>query len=541
MSLARNTLVQTSFTLLSRVLGYARDRAISNMIGVSPIGDAFATAQMFPNLFRRVFAEGAFSQAFVPVYARTQKEQGEAIAAGVASQSLSVLLLATVVLTIAAQIAMPWIMLLIHAGYIDQPRYFNFAILLTQLTMPYLVGMSAAALFSGVLNTAGRFALSAAAPIFLNLCILAAILPAPDPETAALWGAIAIAVAGLVQALLLYWGCRRLGVRIGVRVPKLTPDVKRILILMGPAVFAGSATQINVFVSQALASLEEGAKSLLYAADRLYQLPLGLIGVAIGVALLPRLSRAVSSGDSVDETRSLDEAVTLSMAFTLPAAAAFMVAPFFLMHGFWTGGEFTDADARATADALFHYGWGVPAFVLVRIFAPPFFARQDTKRPMRFALASVVANIALGAGLFFLLRAMGHAGFVGLAMATSAAGWVNVILLAGVLLREKTWTPTPDALSRLARIVLATLIMAAAVGVAVRYPEAIEAPFAALPFGGKELATLITSIVGFLIFVAAAFALRAVTLADIRNALRRPPAAPNAAGEGGVLPPGADG
>ncbi len=537
MSLARNTLVQTSFTMLSRILGYARDRAISNVIGANAIGDAFATAQMFPNLFRRIFAEGAFTQAFVPVYARTQKDQGEDIAVGVASQSLSVLLLATVVITIIAQIAMPWIMLVIHGGYADQPVVFAYAILLTQITMPYLVGMSAAALFSGVLNTAGRFALSAAAPIFLNLCILIAIVPAPDPQTAALWGAIAIAIAGVVQALLLWWGCIRLGVRIGFRVPKITPDVKRILILMGPAVFAGSATQINVFVSQALASFEEGAKSWLYAADRLYQLPLGLIGVAIGVALLPRLSRAVAGGDGTDETRAIDEAVNLSMAFTLPAAAAFLIMPFFLMHGFWTGGEFTDADARATADALFHYGWGVPAFVLVRILAPPFFARQDTKRPMRFALASVVANVVLGASFFFALRAGGHSGYVGLAIATSAASWVNVILLAGALLREKTWRPTAEARSRLVRIVIATLVMGAGVAVAANMREAIIAPFTSvLPIGGKELAVLAVTGAAFVLFGIVAFLLRAVTLAEIRGAFRRPP--PSAAG-GGDLPPDA--
>ncbi len=537
MSLARNTLVQTSFTMLSRILGYARDRAISNVIGANAIGDAFATAQMFPNLFRRIFAEGAFTQAFVPVYARTQKDQGEDIAVGVASQSLSVLLLATVVITIIAQIAMPWIMLVIHGGYADQPVVFAYAILLTQITMPYLVGMSAAALFSGVLNTARRFALSAAAPIFLNLCILIAIVPAPDPQTAALWGAIAIAIAGVVQALLLWWGCIRLGVRIGFRVPKLTPDVKRILILMGPAVFAGSATQINVFVSQALASFEEGAKSWLYAADRLYQLPLGLIGVAIGVALLPRLSRAVAGGDGTDETRAIDEAVNLSMAFTLPAAAAFLIMPFFLMHGFWTGGEFTDADARATADALFHYGWGVPAFVLVRILAPPFFARQDTKRPMRFALASVVANVVLGASFFFALRAGGHSGYVGLAIATSAASWVNVILLAGALLREKTWRPTAEARSRLVRIVIATLVMGAGVAVAANMREAIIAPFTSvLPIGGKELAVLAVTGAAFVLFGIVAFLLRAVTLAEIRGAFRRPP--PSAAG-GGDLPPDA--
>ena len=534
MSLARNTFVQTGFTLISRVLGYARDRAISNIIGAGPIGDAFATAQMFPNLFRRVFAEGAFSQAFVPVYARTQKEQGDDVAEQVASQSLSVLLLTTVAITIAAEIAMPWIMLVIHGGYADQPRFFNLAILLTQFTMPYLVGMSASALFAGVLNTAGKFALSAAAPVFLNLCILIAILPAPDPEAAARWGAIAIAIAGVLQAVLLLWGCRKLGVKIGFRAPKLTPDVKRILILMGPAVFAGSATQVNVFVSQALSSFEVGAKSWLYAADRLYQLPLGLIGVAIGVALLPRLSRAVSSGDSADESTAIDEGVVLSMAFTLPAMAAFLVMPYFLMHGFWTGGVFTDADARATANALFHYGWGVPAFVLVKIFSPAYFARQDTKRPMYFAFAAVAANIAIGAGLFFAMRAAGHPGYVGLAIGASAASWVNIALLGGVLLRERTWRPSAIVANRLFRILIATAIMAAVVAVLAANREAIEAPLvAALPIGGKELAVAVASFIGFAIYGVAVFAVGAVTMADVRRAFRRGPAAPSNLSSGG--------
>jgi putative peptidoglycan lipid II flippase len=538
MSLARSTFVQASFTMLSRLLGYARDRAISNIMGAGPIGDAFATAQMFPNLFRRLFAEGAFSQAFVPLYARAERERGAAEAQGVAAETLSVLAAATLLLTIAAQIAMPWIMLVIHAGYRNQPQYFNFAILLTQITMPYLVGMSATALFAGVLNTAGRFALSAAAPVFLNLCILLAILPAPDARTAALWGAFAIAAAGVVQAVLLYWGCRRLGVRIGFRVPRLTPDVKKVLIIAAPAAFAASATQVNVFVSQALASLEQGAKSWLYAADRLYQLPLGLIGVAIGVALLPRLARAVATKDATEESRAIDEGVVLSMALTLPAAVALMVMPFFLMHGFWTGGRFTDHDARATADALFQYGWGVPAFVLLRILAPPFFARQDTRRPMRFALISVAVNVAVGAGCFFTLRAMGQPGFVGLAVGTAAAAWVNALQLAATLLREKIWRPAPESLARLARVGLACAVMAAALGAIASYRETIIALIegVGLRIGGKELAVALVTLVGFVIYVLAAFAVGAVRPREVAAAMRRGPAAKSE-----VLPPNGDG
>jgi putative peptidoglycan lipid II flippase len=541
MSLARSTMVQASFTMLSRLLGYARDRVISNVLGAGPIGDAFATAQMFPNLFRRIFAEGAFSQAFVPLYARAEREHGKQDAERVASESLSALAATTLIITIVAQIAMPWIMLVVHAGYRDQPHYFNFAIILTQITMPYLVGMSASALFAGVLNTAGRFAMSAAAPVMLNLCVLIAVLPQPTPEAGAMAGAIAIAVAGVVQALLLWWGCVRLGVRFQFKAPKLTPDVKRVLALAAPVAFAASATQVNVFVSQALASLEEGAKSWLYAADRLYQLPLGIIGVAIGVALLPRLARAVASKDAEEESRAIDEGVALSMAFTLPAAAALLVMPFFLMHGFWTGGKFTDADARATADALFQYGWGVPAFVLLRILAPPFFARQDTKRPMRFALVSVAVNVAVGAGLFFGLRATGHPGFVGLAVGTAAAAWVNVAQLGGTLLAEKLWRPSPKLIGQMLRIAVATAIMAAALGFMAYQREAIIAAFQRilpLRMGVKELAVTAVAGVGFAIYVAAAFITGALRASDIALAMRRPAGAPR---EGGGLPPGVGG
>ena len=526
MSLARNTLVQASITMLSRLLGYARDRAISNTMGAGWIGDAFATAQTFPNLFRRILAEGAFSQAFVPIYAKTQRERGSDVAAEVASESFSVLTLASLLVTIGFQVAMPWVMLVIHGGYADQPIAFQLAIVLTQITMPYLVGMAMSSLFSGILNTSGRFALSAAAPTLLNLAILAAVLPAHEPRQAALNAAIAIALAGALQAGALYLGCIRLGVKIGWRRPRLTPDVKAILALMVPSVVAGSATQINIFVSQALASFETGAKSWLYAADRLYQLPLGIIGVAIGVALLPRLALAVATQDSDDDTHAIDEAFVLSMAFTLPAAAALVVMPYFLMHGFWTGGQFTADDARATANALFHYGWGVPAFVLIRILAPPFFARQDTRRPMRFAIAGVVVNVIVGAGLFYTLRSMGQPGYIGLAVGTSVAAWTNTLLLAITLLREGFWRPQPWVWGKMLRILLATLVMALAMGFANLHMTVIEDGFASRMVAGKEVATILVSVAGMLVYALAAFALRAVTVADIRTALRKPAGAP---------------
>ena len=526
MSLARNTAVQASFTMLSRLLGYARDRAISNMLGAGWIGDAFATAQTFPNLFRRILAEGAFSQAFVPAYARTKRIEGDDFAVKVASDTLSVLTLASVVVTIICQLAMPLIMLLLHGGYADQPVPFQLAILLTQITMPYLVGMALSSLFSGILNTAGKFALSAAVPSLLNITILLAILPAKTPEQAALNGSIAITIAGVLQALALYIGCRRLGVRLRIGLPRLTPEVKTMMGLMGPSILAGSATQINVLVSQSLSSFEEGAKSWLYAADRLYQLPLGLIGVAIGVALLPRLAQAVATIGSDDDTKAIDEAFVLSMAFALPATAALVVMPFFLMQGFWTGGQFTIDDARATADALFHYGWGVPAFILIRIFAPPFFARQDTKSPMNFALIGVAMNVVVGASLFFALRHYGYPGYVGLAVAASVAGWTNALLLGISLLQRKFWRPEKWVWSKLARILLATVIMGIFLGVAASYRVPIEAWFESRIIIGKEIATLLVCFTGGIIYALSVFALRAVTMADIKTAMRKPAGAP---------------
>jgi len=540
MSLVRNTLVQTGLTLVSRIMGFARDLAISAMLGAGPVADAFYAALRFPNLFRRFFAEGAFSQAFVPLYTKalTGDDGAHHESDRIASEAMSFLLALTAGVVIFAQVAMPWIYWALFAGYRGQPTTFDFAVLLAQVTMPYLSCMTLAALFSGVLNAKGRFALSAAAPTILNACLLMSVAPflvlgdphAPQVQrAAALSAAAGVTVAGIVQALALWWGCARTGARLRLGPPRLTQDVRRLFALAIPGAIAGSGTQINIMVSQALASLEPGAISYLYSADRLYQLPLGLIGVAVGLALLPRLARAAAAGDEAEGRRSLDEAVALSMAFTMPAAAALMAMPYFLMNGFWVRGAFTQADARLTAEALFHFGWGVPAFVLIKVFAPAFFAREDTVRPMRYALIGVGANVALGAGLFFALRASGQHGFVGLAVATSVASWFNVALLASTLLRDGHYRPSAEAIGRLGRIGCATAAMAAAIGAGAFQQDAVIR----LLFGSKELAVLVVALAGSAVYAVAALALGAVRPSEVRAALRRE--------QGPALPSGEDG
>lgn len=516
MSLARNTFVQTGLTLGSRVLGFARDLALNARFGQGPMMDAFATALMFPNLFRRLFAEGAFAQAFVPIYGKVREEEGEEAAARVASQTMSFLMAVVVAFCILAQIVLPWLMPVLLSAYRDDPGIMRLATLVTQLTMPYLACMTLAALLSGILNTWGRFALAAGVPVLLNVCTIVPLVLLDDKRDALVGASIAVTVAGVLQAGLLWWGVGRLGVGLKFGAPSFSPVVRRVLVLAIPGALAGGATQINSLVSQILTGSDAGARAVLYNADRLYQLPLGLVGVAVGLALVPRLTRAFVANDDDGARRTLDDGVTLSMAFTVPAAAALIVMPFFIIDATVTRGAFTSDDARRTAEVLRHFGWGVPAFVLAKVLTPPFFARQDTQRPMRYAFATVATTVALGAALFFGLQRVGVDGVIGLAVATSLGAWLNVVLLSSTLAREGTWRVSPALRGRLMRLAVATAIMAAVLGLcALNYPALSDLLWR------KEIAILVVCFVGAAVYLAAALAVRAVTLAELRGALRR--------------------
>ncbi len=534
MSLARNTAVIGGLTLISRLFGLARDLLLAAALGAGPIADAFYAALRFPNLFRRLFAEGAFSQAFVPVYSKTLATEGQEAADQLAGEALSVLLASTGVLTALAILAMPWINIVLFAGYADDPETFALATLLTQIAMPYLVCMTAATLFSGALNARGKFFVAAAAPILLNLCLLAAVWPLRENAVAAAYAAAtAVTASGVLQAIWVWWGAHRAGAGVRLTAPRVTPAVGRLVALAIPGAIAGGALQINVLVSQALASFEQGAITYLNYADRLYQLPLGLIGIAVGVAMLPRLSRLVQEGDAAGARGALDEAVALSMAFTLPAAAAILAIPFFLIDGLFTRGAFTSADAHAVAQALIHYGWGVPAFVLAKIYAPAFFAREDTKAPMRYALISMALNVVFGAVLFFGLRRLGVAGFPGLAIATSTAAWLNVGLMIRSLVASGGYRPSAAAFGRLMRILFAAALLFGLLWLANANRALLEAQMES-----KEVAALAVILAAGVLYAVMVLAVRAVTFAEVRGAFRRDAGADG----GGVgLPPSVDG
>lgn len=513
-------MIFAALTMVSRLMGLARDLVITARLGASATiaADAYYTALAFPNLFRRIFAEGAFAAAFVPTYSRMLRAHGEGRADKLAADALATLAAITVGLCIVMQLAMPWLMYVINPGYVADPAKFKLAIVLTMITMPYLPCMAIAALFSGVLNARGRFIVSGAYPTVLNVVMLLVVWPQHDPIRAAYAASFGVVIAGVGQAAMVWWGAWKSGARIGISRITLKPEIKALIRLAVPAAIANSATQINLFVSGILASQVAGARVWMNVADRLYQLPMSMVGVAIGLALLPRLAQAMAAEDHDDAQAAMDQAMVFGLALSLPAAAALMAMPVYLIDGLFTRGAFTFADATATGQLLFHYAWGVPAFVLLRILQPAYFARQDTKTPMRFSLISVGVNIAAGLILFQVI------GVQGIAVATSLAAWITVLQMSLSLARRGDYTPSGRAWSKMARVTAASVIMGAALAVAAYYRPVIEAPLAEVHLGGlgaKEITILLVCALGGLSYPFLLFALGGLTPAEMRAALKR--------------------
>lgn len=533
--LIRNSLINSGFTLLSRFAGFARDLVIAGYMGASGniMADAYATAQQFPNLFRRIFAEGAFSTAFVPSYSAALERDGKEAADKMAHDAMATLVFITVVFTLVCELTMPWVIAIFKPGFTADPEKLKWTIIFTQITMPYLPCMAIVAHLAGVLNARGRFVLSAGVPILLNAVTLICVVPQHTPFDSALWGTIGTIIAGICQAGLLLWGANKTGAHVSLSIiPVFSKDINKLLMLAVPGALAAAATQLNVFVSQNFSSTVNGATMWLTIADRFYQLPLGLVGVAIGTALLPALSRAVHANDHEHAQTTMDQAVVFAMAFSLPAAVALCAMPFFLVDGIYTRGSFHLYDATWTARCLFHYGWGVPAFVLTRILNPAFFARKDTFGPMKFAVVSVIVNIAAGLTMFHFI------GVPGLAVGTSAAAWVNVVLMVVTLARRKTWIIGSKALRQLLLLLVAAAGMAAFCAWCSYMRPAIEGGLNAIlplaPGGGhalsilghkaigaKEIGIVGVSLTGAVLYIGLLFGTGAIRPSELKAALKR--------------------
>lgn len=434
MSLLRNFFNVGVLTLGSRILGFARDALVAATLGTGPAADAFLAAFRFPNLFRRLFAEGAFNTAFIPLFARALEQEGQEAAREWAARIMSWLVLVVGIVTILAEIFMPWVLAPFVPGFLDDPAKYDLTVLLTRICFPYLMFMSLMAAYAAILNGLGFFKAAAFAPILLNAVMIVFMLPmviwATNDVTTAIWIAVGTIAGGAAQLAMVYGAVVRAGFVPRLRWPRFDPEVKRFWLLAVPAVMAGGITQINIFVGTIIASGADSAISYLYYADRLYQLPLGIIGIAVGTVLLPELARHLKGGRDAEADASQSQALLISMLLSLPAATALIALAAPIVSVLFERGAFTGADTAQTAVTLIWFSAGLPAYVLIRVLQPGFFAREDTRTPTVFAGISAVTNIALSLLLFPTLA------HVGIAIATSVAAWANAALLAIWLARR---------------------------------------------------------------------------------------------------------
>src|SRR5215475_951964 len=432
MALLRSVATVGSYTLLSRVFGFIRDILTAALLGAGPVADAFFVAQRLPNLFRSLFAEGAFSAAFVPLFAGTMAEHGKEALREFAEDALAVLLAALLGFVLLGEIFMPAVMAVIAPGFGEDPAKFGLAVDLARITFPYLLFIALVALQGGVLNSIDRFAAAAATPILLNLFLIAALLLMQQfgwrDGRALAW---AVTLAGFAQFLWLLFACQRAGLTLRLPLPRLTEGVRRTLAVMAPGTIGAGVTQLNLLISTALASLlPSGSVSYLYYADRLNQLPLGVVGIAVGTAILPSLSRQVRLGRLPDAVTTQNRGIELALLLTLPAATALAVLATPMLSVLFERGAFSPTDTAATAAALAAYAVGLPAFVLIKVLAPAFFARHDTATPVKIAVVTMAVNLCL---TVVLMQFLAH---VGIALATTIAGWLNALALLALLIRR---------------------------------------------------------------------------------------------------------
>ncbi len=510
-------------TLVSRVLGFARDILIAATLGSGAVADAFFVAFRFPNLFRRLFGEGAFNSAFVPLFARRLEGEGRHAARAFAEEALAGLVFVLILLTALAEIAMPFLMLGLAPGFSASPEKFDLAVLLTRITMPYLLCMSVVALLSGVLNSVGKFVESSAVSIVLNLTMMGATVVAivlglssePLAGVIQAWGVFA---AGILQLVLLVDGARRNGLTLRLRRPRMTEGVRRLVSLGIPGVVSGGVTQINIVIGTVIASLQAGAVSHLYYADRVYELPLAIVGIAIGVVLLPDVARQLRAGDRAAVMDSQNRALEFAVLLTVPAAVALAVAPVPIVQALFQRGAFTPADTAPTAYALAIFALGLPAFVLIKVFSPAYFAREDTATPMRYAVISLTANTLGSIALFFLFRRMGLMPHLGIAVATTLGGWLNAGLLYATLV-ERGNLILDGRLRRALRLILAnSLAMGVAVWLASAYlNDAFSAP--GILTRAAALAALVGA--GLAVYAAGTVLSGVLEIRQLRSFLRR--------------------
>ena len=521
--LSNAALVGTA-TMASRITGFIRDIFLAALLGAGPLAEIFVIAFRLPNLFRRLFAEGAFSAAFVPLFSKRLQEDGRAAALAFAGQIFSVLLAALGVFTLLAEIFMPALVVALAQGFAGDAEKFDLAVHYARISFPYLIFMSLMALFAAMLNAVNRFLAAAVAPVLLNLVLIGAMALAVMDNGGTLSAASAdervldyviygVTLAGLAQFLFVFIAAWRAGLRSPLAAPVLSDDVRKLWRLAVPGILAAGIGQINLLVGTSIATGQAGAAAWLYYADRLYQLPMGVIGVALAVALLPELARRLADGQDAHAHHAQNMALLAAGGLTLPAAVGLFVLADPIVTLLFERGAFTAADSAMTAQLIGVFAFGLPAFVFIKALQPSFFARLDTRAPLIDGAIGVGVNIALSLSLFATY------GAPAIAFATVMAGWVTLSLMLVRMARRGIYHLSFDVLRRLAGQMAAALAM----GVALAYPASIlSAAYAAALQSGEPLGPLVFAawlggliVSGLFIYAVAAVLLGGVRRADI--------------------------
>jgi len=480
------------YTLLSRLTGFFRDIMLAAFLGAGPVADAFFVAFRLPNHFRAIFAEGAFNAAFIPAYARVRAQGGPDAAQKFGDRIFTLLFASQIVLLVLALVFTPQVIQVLAPGFSREPEQFSLAVSLTRITFPYLLLITLVTLWGGILNALHRFAAASAAPILLNLAMMATLALAfyfPGAGYAAAWGVL---ISGVLQALLVGGDTARSGVMTSFRALRLDDDVRRFFKALVPATIGSAGTQLALFADTIIASfLTAGAISALYYADRINQLPIGVIGIAVGTVLLPEMTRRLATGDEAGARSAQNRAIEFALLLGVPCIVAFLVVPDLIMRGLFVRGKFTASDAHAAALTLMAYTIGLVPFVLIRSVVAPFLARGDTATPVKAALTGTAVNIV------FKIVLMGPLAQVGLALATSIGAWINFVLVLWLAARAGFIAVDAELKASLGKLALAGLALAVVLFAAAPMTAAF---LSALPRLRNETQLLAVALLGAIVY-----------------------------------------
>lgn len=512
MSIIKSGLVVAIFTFISRIFGLLREIVIGSFFGTNMFADCVNTAFKFPNLFRRIFGEGALASSFVPIYS-SDLQVSEARGAKFASEVYTLLFVVLVVLTILIQIFMPQIMTLLAPGFAKDPAKFEMSILLCRITIPYMIFISMSALLGGMLNSHGRFFPFAFVPVILNITIMIACLFKGDDTAMAKYISIGILVGGLCQFLFMYASARQAKIEFKfVRLKTLSRDSWLFLKNMVPATIGSSVTQINLFISQAIASFSPGAISILSYSDRIYQFPLSIIGICFGTVLLPSLSALHKSGEKEEALKLQTKAIKLSLVLSFACVAGIISLAHPIMHIIYERGAFTSLDTIKTADTIAIFAIGLPAFIINKVLTPIFYARLDTRTPLIITIATILCNIIAN---LLLIKEYEH---LGIAIGTSIASWFNVLLLISFCKIHKIQIVE----SSISKHIIKTLIACFAFSSMLKL---IAGSISPILYSHSTLIkfSALLALVGFgiILYFAICFVLRIITRADLKKMFKR--------------------